>query len=72
MFAHISERGAIRWGQLPDAIGVLEAPDKPMSIGIAFGIGWTEGGIALWRLRVRGQDRPGRFVIIDGEFRPAQ
>jgi hypothetical protein len=33
-FAHISAAGPVRHGQLPGSIGVLEALDKPMPIGI--------------------------------------
>jgi hypothetical protein len=51
---------------------VLEAPGKYPTIGTAFGTGWSETGLQLWRLVVRGEELPGRFVIIDGEFRPAQ
>ena len=72
MYAHIAECGSVRWGQLPCALGVVEAPGKYPTIGIAFGIGWSETGLQLWRLKVRGQELPGLFVIVDGEFRPAQ
>jgi hypothetical protein len=44
-FAHISAAGPIRYGQFPFAIGVLEALDKPMPIGMASEIGRTEGGL---------------------------
>jgi hypothetical protein len=27
-------------------------------------------GVAVWRLRVHGDDVPGRWVIIDHEFHP--
>jgi hypothetical protein len=68
-FAHITAAGPIRYRQVPDAIGVLEAPDHPMPIGRAFAVGWTDGGLAVWRLTVRGAEVPGRWVIIDREFR---
>ena len=35
-FAHISAAGPIRYGRIPGAIGVLDAPDHPMPIGMAF------------------------------------
>jgi hypothetical protein len=69
ILAHISAAGPVRYRQVPDAIGVLEALDQPMPIGMASEIGRTEGGLAVWRLTVRGADVPGRWVIIDREFR---
>jgi hypothetical protein len=71
MYAHITERGPIRYGRIPFAIGVLEAPGQYPTIGTAFPRGWNEAGLQLWRLTVHDQELPGRFVIIDGEFRPA-
>ena len=67
-FTNASRSGRVRCGQLPGSIGVLEAPDKPMPIGMASEIGRTEGGMAVWRLNVHGADVPGRWVIIDGRF----
>lgn len=69
-FAHIAERGPIRWGTLPGSIGVIEAPDRFMPIGIAQTFRWNEARLAVWRLNVHGRDVPGEWVIIDGEFRP--
>jgi hypothetical protein len=71
-FAHISTAGPVRYGQLPGAMGVLDAPDHPMPIGTAFEAGWTEGGLAVWRLTVEGDDVPGRWIIVDREFRPVE
>ncbi|MFI5458518.1 MAG: hypothetical protein ACHRXM_24055 [Isosphaerales bacterium] len=53
---------------IAESIAVLEALDKPMPIGIASAIGRTEGGLAVWSLRVHGADLPGRWVIVDGRF----
>ena len=64
--------GPVRYGQLPGSIGVLEAPDKPMPIGMASQIGRTEGGLAVWGLNVHGDDVPGRWVILDRRFVPAE
>jgi hypothetical protein len=61
-----------RVGRLPGSIGVLEALDKPMPIGMASAIGQTEGGLAVWSLNVDGADVPGRWVIIDRRFVPAE
>jgi len=58
----------VRHGQLPGSVGVLEALDKPMPIGIASVIGRTDGGLAAWGLRVHGADVLGRWVIVDRRF----
>ena len=70
-FASISASGPIRYHQYRFAIGVLEAPDNFMPIGMAFGTGRTEDGLKVWKLHVHGDDVPGRWVIVDREFRPA-
>ena len=44
-FAHINAAGPIRFGQAPDSIGILEAPDRHRALGMAFETGWTEGGL---------------------------
>ena len=71
-FTNASASGPVRYGQLPGSIGVLEALDKPMPIGMASAIGRTEGGLAVWSLNVDGADVPGRWVIIDGRFVPVE
>ena len=71
-FTIASGPGPVRYGQLPGSIGVLDAPDKPMPIGMASAIGRTEGCLAVWGLNVHGADVPGRWVIIDGRFVPVE
>ena len=66
-FAHISATGPVRYGQFPFAIGV-HAPEEPMPIGMAFEIGRTEGGLAVWRLTIGETELPDRWVIIDRRF----
>jgi hypothetical protein len=51
---------------------VLAALDRPMPIGLALCAGVDAAGRALWALSVEGDDLPGRWVIIDREFHPAQ
>ena len=46
-FTNASGPGPVRYGQLPGSIGVLEALDRPMPIGMASAIGRTEGGLAV-------------------------
>jgi hypothetical protein len=53
-------------------IGVIEALDKPMSIGAATCVGRDARGGALWTLSVHDDDVPGRWIVIDREFHPAQ
>jgi hypothetical protein len=69
--AYNSATGLVRYGQFPFSIGVLEAPDNFMPVGMNSEVGWTEGGLAVWRLTVHGVEVPGRWVLVDREFRPA-
>jgi hypothetical protein len=70
--AHISLKGPVKYGQLPGSIGVYDSLDDPMPIGIASCRGWGVDGLAVWTLKVGGQETAGRWVIIDRQFRPAQ
>jgi hypothetical protein len=70
--AHISHKGPVKYGQLPGSIGVHDALDNPMPIGMALCRGWDENGFAVWTLTVHGEVLPGRWVIIDKRFVPAQ
>ncbi len=71
-FAQISHKGKIRYGEVPDSIGVLESPDKFMPIGEASCRTHDENGLAVWTLRIGKEEIPGRWVIVDREFQPAQ
>jgi hypothetical protein len=71
-FAHITAAGPIRYGQILGSIGVLEAPDQPMPIGMANCAGWNPDGLATWKLTVHGADVPGRWIIVDRKFRPVE
>jgi hypothetical protein len=71
-FAHISGAGPVRYGRFPGSIEVLDSPDHPMPIGTAYEAGWTEDGLPVWRLAIEGDDLPGRWVIVDREFRPVE
>jgi hypothetical protein len=35
-------------------------------------VGWTEDGLAFWKLTVHGAEIPRRWVIGDREFRPVE
>ncbi len=71
-FAHISQKGKVRYGDVPGSIGVLEATDKPMPIGEAHCVTWDENGLVVWTLRIGKEEIPGRWVILNREFRPVQ
>jgi hypothetical protein len=65
-------KGPLRYRDVPGAIGVLESPDNPMPIGMAMCRGWDRAGLAVWTLTIRGADVPGRWIIVDREFRTAE
>jgi hypothetical protein len=50
---------AIRYDEVPGTIGVLEAPDNRMPIGIALRIGWVAEGLALFRPVIGSEEIPG-------------
>jgi hypothetical protein len=43
-----------------------------MPIGMACCMGWDSAGLAVWWLTVDGDDVPGRWFIVDREFRPVR
>jgi len=67
-FAHISQKGPIRYRDVSESIGVLEALDKFMPIGEASCRIHDENGLAVWTLRIGKEEIPGRWVIIDRGF----
>jgi hypothetical protein len=69
---HISAADPGGYDQVPGSIGVLEDLDEPMPIGMASTAGRTEGAPATRRLTVNDADVPGRWVIVDLEFRPVE
>lgn len=71
-FASISQTGPVKYRQLPGSIGVLESADNPMPIGEATCKTWDERGLAVWTLRIGGQEIAGRWVIIDRRFVPVE
>jgi hypothetical protein len=69
---NLSINGQARYRELPTgSIGVLESPDNAMPFGQADCVTWNEDGLAVWRLRIRGQSIPGQWVIIGRQFKPA-
>jgi len=46
-FAHISQRGPVKYDQVPGSIGVLEALDQFLPIGEASRRTWDENRLAV-------------------------
>jgi hypothetical protein len=61
--------GPVRHDDTPSIIDVFEALDAIMPVGIAVGAGRDADGVAVWRLTVHGDVVPGRWVILNREFR---
>jgi hypothetical protein len=43
-----------------------------MPIGEANCLTWDEKGLAVWTLRIGKEEIPGRWIIVDREFKPTQ
>jgi len=69
-FAHIRDRGPIRYGRYSCALGVLESQTNYQTIGMALPKGWSGDRLAVWELHIGGRKLDGRFVVVDGEFIP--
>jgi hypothetical protein len=67
-FGHVTETRPVVYGRYPFSIGVLQAPENFMPVGMASQAGRTDDGLALWRLSVNGADVPGPWAIVDRRF----
>ena len=65
-------RGPVLSGATPEAIGVLEARDKPIPIGMALCVGVDALSYALWEPVVHDVIVPGRWIVVDREFKLAE
>jgi hypothetical protein len=65
-------RGPVLYGATPEAIGVLEARDKPIPIGMALCVSVDALSCALWELIVHDAIVPGRWIVVDREFKLAE
>jgi hypothetical protein len=63
-------RGPALYRDTPPTTGVLESPGIESPVGTATEAGWTENGVALWRLIVNGTALPGRWAIEGRQFIP--
>jgi hypothetical protein len=70
--AQISQKGPVKYGDVPSASGVLEVIDNLMPIGEAQCKTWDERGLAVWTIRIGQAEIPGCWVIFDREFQQAQ
>ena len=53
-------------------VGVVESLAPGGAIGTARPCGWDVEGAQLWKLTVNGAELPGRWIVINREFRPEQ
>jgi hypothetical protein len=59
--------GTARYGDLPPgAIGVLEAPHRPMPVGMVFCMGWDGDGLAAWPLATHDAAMSGPWMKVQG------
>jgi hypothetical protein len=54
------------------ALGVLESRENNAPIGMALPVSRDDDRVEVWKLTVHGAEVPGRWVVVDREFRPAQ
>jgi hypothetical protein len=64
--------GLLMFGSVRNAISVLEAPGDAVPVGTAICVSSDAAGVAAWRLVIRGVELPGRWIVVDREFRPAR
>jgi hypothetical protein len=70
-YANLSVNGPVKYRRVIGSIGVLAEPDNHMLIGMVKCTTMDENGLAVFVLKVRGKELPGRWVIIDRQFKPA-
>jgi len=70
-FTDATVQGRVRYSQISEVVGVFGSPSYQLLIGTAHRIGKSEDGLVVWSLRVHTHAVPGRWVIVDGTFVPA-
>jgi hypothetical protein len=71
-FSNVLIKGPVKQGDLKFTIGVVESRDRPMTIGKALGGFYDADLWELFRLIIKGQELPGRYHLVDGEFVPVK
>ena len=66
------QTGALLYSAALGAIAVLEDPDGPTPIGVATCVRPNIKGHAVCTLNVHEADVPGRWIVIDREFKQVQ
>jgi hypothetical protein len=66
------ESGPLHYRDAPEAIGVLNACDGEVTVGMARKVGWDLNRVAVWRLTVYAAELSGSWIVVDREFRPAR
>src|SRR5262249_15364951 len=64
--------GRIRGRRRLVAGGALGAPDDRARVGVALADGRADYEVEVWALTIHGVELPGKWVVVDREFRPAQ
>jgi hypothetical protein len=67
-FTNVGGPGRVTFRQIPASIAVMDQVQSGALIGTALASGQTDDGFALWSLRVRDSDVPGRWIIVDRKF----
>ena len=70
-FTNFGPKGALRYRDVPVALGVLRARDDDAPIGQASCLGWDADANAVFQLRIGGQPIEGRWLLVGREFVPA-
>jgi hypothetical protein len=71
-YSNVTLPGPVKQGDLKFTVGVTESRDKGMTVGMALGGFYDENRWELFRLIIKGQEIPGRFHLVDGEFVPVK
>jgi len=73
-FSNFKKPGTLKFipGAPWHAVGFAFAPDSVKNDGVALPAGPDADGRQLWKLVVGKQELPGRFVLADGVFTPAE
>jgi hypothetical protein len=64
--------GLLMFAAVRTPIGILEAPKDAVPVGTAICVGSDAAGMAVWHLTIRGAELPGRWIVVDREFRPVR